>query len=173
MAFDPQAKYGVTLDEWNALPRSKRVALKDRAKRLAKPDWYREQQRKRYQENKEKERLRARRYWIRFRAERLEYHHKRRATARSKQKINIHPDKVYLLIYRAANRSLPAHIRDDVISEMCLAVLEGKLLIEEIDKAARKYVTDYNRSNDVYKTVSFDKPFGSDGYTLGEAIGVY
>jgi len=107
--------------------------------------------REKYKKNIDRERARSR----------------RRTRARIAQRtIGRSPDQVYMLINRAVSRALPSHVRDDVVASMCLAVLEGKLFIENIEKEAKSFLTAYNRQFDHFKTASLDEPInGQDGRT--------
>lgn len=66
------------------------------------------------------------------------------------------PDTVYRMIAQAVSAALPRHMRDDVISSMLLAVLEGKLMLEQVSRRVREFVSEYNRQYDHYKHVSLD-----------------
>lgn len=116
-----------------------------KAKRRADPilyraylDWARDY----YQRNVEKMRQKSR---------------DKRARAASKTKIRRSPDEVYRDISKAVPSVLPRHIRDELIGTMCLAVLEGKLLVKNIKSEVAKYLTDYNRQNDHHRTLSLDE----------------
>lgn len=67
-------------------------------------------------------------------------------------------------LYSAANKAvslgLPAHIRDDVIGAIVLAVLEGEMDVEDIRPTAREFVAAYHREAGTYKTVSTDAVVG-------------
>lgn len=75
---------------------------------------------------------------------------------RSVQAVRHHPEDVYRVVGRAVSSALPKHMRDDVISNMLLAVLEGELLLEHVEKRVREYVTGYNRMYDHHGNVSLD-----------------
>jgi len=107
--------------------------------------------REKYRKNIERERARGRR---RVKAE------------ASKRAINRSPEEIYALIIKALPRALPTYIRDEVASAMCVAVLEGKLFIENIGKEAKAFIASYNREFDYFKTASLDEPInGRDGRT--------
>lgn len=76
------------------------------------------------------------------------------------------PDQVYAMIDKAVSRALPHFARDEIVSTMCLAVLEGKLFTENINADARRFVAAYNREFDHFKTSSLDAPInGHEGLT--------
>lgn len=176
--FNP-SKYGLTWEEWNKLSLQERERFRRRAYHhacKARDPEYHNKAKRRYLSDPAKranKNANDRKSYYRHHAKQIERFHKRNDIIRSKQTVRVNPDKVYLLLQRAVSRSLPQHIRDDLISTMCLAVLEGKLLVENIDKEARKYVTDYNRVNDTYKNVSLDAPINGDGFTRGQQLGIY
>jgi hypothetical protein len=73
-------------------------------------------------------------------------------------------------IYAAASHATPMHlprwIRDDVIAEIVLAVLEGKIALEQIAKRVREFITAHHRAYETYVTRSLDAPIpGTDGLT--------
>ncbi|MER8567532.1 hypothetical protein NKH85_16240 [Mesorhizobium sp. M0924] len=74
--------------------------------------------------------------------------------------IRHHPDQVYRLVSRAVSSGLPRFVRDDVMSSMILAVLEGKLLLENVASSAKSYLARHNREYDSFKTLSLDAPMG-------------
>ncbi|OWV86460.1 hypothetical protein ATY78_23695 [Rhizobium sp. R635] len=47
---------------------------------------------------------------------------------------------MFKLINNAVSRALLKFVRDDIISAMCLAVVDGQLFIENIGKEASKFV---------------------------------
>lgn len=75
---------------------------------------------------------------------------------RRKAKIKFAQKSLYQTACDTVPRYLPRHIRDDVISEITLAVLEGTLAAEDIAKSAKKYLTAWNRDFGSYGTVSLD-----------------
>jgi hypothetical protein len=82
----------------------------------------------------------------------------------------LHSNDLYAVVSSCVSRSLPRHIRDDVISSMVLDVLEGKLYRKDLGpKAARRYVTAYNREFETYATRSLDADLG-DGFTLLDTL---
>lgn len=64
-------------------------------------------------------------------------------------------------LYRSANRAvsagIPQAIRDDVIADIVLAVLEGELDAADISTRARSFVASYHRAARTYQTVSADQ----------------
>lgn len=65
---------------------------------------------------------------------------------------------LYAEAFKAVPRALPVYARDDIISEIVLAVLEGRLAEADIAKQAKSHVTSYWREYSHYTTVSLDKP---------------
>lgn len=194
LAGEEVNKYGVPLSFWATLnPAQKnyyynklwkkknakktwaRVSPERRARIQAKARQWRldnlEQRRKKDREYwaKNAERLREvdRRYYHAHQSKMVERHRNRRAKERSLRKILLSPDSVFKLIDSAISRTLPKFVRDDIVSAMCLAVLDGQLFVENIGKEAKKFVSAYNREYDHFKTISLDAPLaGYDGMTL-------
>lgn len=94
---------------------------------------------------------------------------RRYAQERSIKKITLSPDEVFKAVNKTVSRAIPQFVRDDVISEMCLAILEGKLFIENIGKEAAKFLAAHNRAFDHFKTISVDTEI-SDGVTILETL---
>lgn len=132
---------------------------------------YRAKERARYQRTKEARQEAARRSYYKNHDKQLERFRKRRLVATSINIIRNDPDAVYREISRAVPSGLPPHMRGDVIAEMCLAVLEGQLLVRDAAARVREYVRGYNRQYDGFKTISLDA--GTVDFTLGEKLGIY
>ncbi len=70
---------------------------------------------------------------------------------------------VYAAARRALPRGLPEFVRDDVITEIVLAHLEGSLTLSEVPARASEFLRAYRRDFDQLKTVSLDAPIpGTD-----------
>lgn len=76
---------------------------------------------------------------------------------RSIAAVRHNPDNVYKIVNKVVSAALPKHMRDDVIAEILLAVLEGKLLLDQIGQRVKDFVRDYNREYDTFKTLSLDE----------------
>lgn len=170
-SFDP-SKYGLTMEQWDAMTRDERgrhlahVRKYTTVRRRENPEKFREYERKRRLTIPDKIREKERRSYWKHHEKRLASSRARWARARTISKIRHDPDKVYLMLTKAVPRSWPRHVRDDLVSIMCLAILEGKLLIENIGKEVRRFVTEYNRVHDTYKTLSLDAVIpGTEGMT--------
>lgn len=194
LAGEEVNKYGVPLSFWATLNMAqknyyynklskkncskaawKRVSRERKDRILAKARQWREENLEKRQEWERQYRLKhvernrewCRRYYHANHAKMVEKHKRRWAKDRSKKKMSLSPDVVYRQIDAAVSRTLPKFARDDVVSAMCLAVLDGKLLIENIGKEAKKFVTAYNREYDHFKTMSLDAPInGCEGITF-------
>lgn len=67
---------------------------------------------------------------------------------------------------RAVPKSLPRWIRDDVVSDIVLAILEGALSIEQVAARAKGFIAAHYRSFASLDTLSLDAPIpGTDGLT--------
>jgi len=119
-----------------------------------------------YYADLERSRKRSRDYYAANAAKLAPRYHERWLRIKSTTKAFLDPEAIWMRIDKAVNRSLPAHIREDVVSAMVLAALEGKLHVDKIESAARSFVTEYNRNNRVYEDVSLDAPIpGMEGIT--------
>ncbi len=138
-----------------------------RARRSANIDEERRKEREYYRANVERVRAQWQKSYWRNRQTQLERSRRRSARQRSQRQITLSPDAVFRLIDKAVPKVLPRFVRDDIISAMCLAVLDGQLFVENVGKEASKFVRAYNREYDQFKTVSLDAPLaGYDGLTL-------
>jgi len=116
--------------------------------------------------NHERTRENGRNHYYKHHAKMLEKDRRRWAKERYKRAITLAPEKVFEMINKAVSRALPKFVRDDVVGSMSLAVMEGTLFVENIDKEAAKFLKAYNREFDQFKTVSLDAPVpGCDGMT--------
>lgn len=189
-------KYGVLPSVWDTLTRAERVphynrfhrtknkkrrkftkaqkqARRDRAKRWREENPERDRTRKQEYRDKHRDKVRAwcrAQYWKNHKKS-LQRSRDQRAKVRSVRTIKLSPDEVFKLIDKAVSRTIPKFVRDDVIAEMCLAVLEGKLFIENIGKEASKFLAAHNRAFDHFKTISVDTEI-SEGVTILDTLTV-
>ncbi|WP_312222544.1 hypothetical protein [Rhizobium rhizoryzae] len=158
---------------WHKTSREKRdiINAKQRAWRQAHLEEKRRKDREYKAANAERCRENYRRHYYKHHAKMIEKHRRRWAKERTKRALDQAPDKIFELINKAVSRALPRFVRDDVIGAMSLAVMEGQLLVENIDKEAAKFLRSYNREFDQFKTVSLDAPLaGTDGLTLMDSL---
>ncbi|MEW9615639.1 hypothetical protein AB3G45_17640 [Shinella sp. S4-D37] len=194
-AADNINRFGVPVCEWIAMAESDRQRIRLRgwyrrmktnplllARHKAREAKVRVRIRERWRENPEPFRAKMREiYWADVETTRAKarekYHrnldkerarkHRSAMAKKAKREINRSPDQIFTLIDKAVPRALPGFARDEIVSSMCLAVLEGKLFIENIGQEARKYLAAYNREFDHFKTASLDTPVnGRDGTTF-------
>lgn len=70
-------------------------------------------------------------------------------------------------IYAAASNAVPnryaPHNRDDIISDIVLAVIENKLTINDIPKQAKSFIAAYWKQRDLFGTLSLDAPISGMG----------
>lgn len=119
--------------------------------------------------DREKERAYQRDYYWRTIDKQRARHKRRYAQERSIKKITLSPDEVFKLVNKAVSRAIPRFVRDDVMADMCLAILEGKLFIENIGKEAAKFLAAHNRAFDHFKTISVDTVI-SEGVTILDTL---
>jgi hypothetical protein len=70
----------------------------------------------------------------------------------------------------AAPKRLPRWVRDDVIADMVIAVLEGQLTVNELAAKAEGFVTRHYRLHETYDTVSLDYRATADDRSIAERI---
>ncbi|MEI5680524.1 MULTISPECIES: hypothetical protein [unclassified Mesorhizobium] len=85
-----------------------------------------------------------------------QYYRDRRQKKQSINTVRYSPDVVYAHVSKVISRAFPRHMRDDLISSILLAVLEGKLLLDHVEKRAPEFVRSYNREYDTFAAVSLD-----------------
>jgi hypothetical protein len=178
-AFDP-SKYGVTLEQWMCLSKAEKRRLREqrqwRIDKVERPERLRARRHQKYHSAKAKDpdihNRRDREYYRRDMMDpnkRAKWVAKWRASEqrrRSKHIIRHSPDEVYRLVMKAIPSGLPRFVRDDLSGMICLAVLEGKLLVDRIEKEVANFMRTYNREYDTIKTLSLDAPIrGMDGMT--------
>lgn len=78
-------------------------------------------------------------------------------------------------LYATARASVPSyyprHTRDDIISSIVLAVLEGDFTLAEIPNYAKKFISAYYKEADYYRTRSIDATIpGTDGLRLIDVL---
>lgn len=121
--------------------------------------------------NRDKARARELRYYARNKVRLLAKWQAEYRQRKSKKAIRVNPDEVYRHVMKAVPRALPKFMRDDIVSNMLLAILEGDILIKNIDKEVKKFLTSYNREYDTFKTKSLDAPIaGTDGMTMLDTL---
>jgi len=157
---DPE-KYRAFLDHKNQWMRNARKNPKTRGKIVAKDrrKYLRDKQiPERYERNKkrwaEKERRKRARNAEQLRA----YWRARRQLRKEKQTKIDSRHKLYLLVLKQVPTSLPADVRDDVVSAILLAVLEGDITQRQISSSVKTYITKHYRMFNPYKNVSLDAP---------------
>ncbi len=135
--------------------------------RLANLEARRQRDREYYRDNLQRRLELSRDSYWRNHQKQLARSRSRWSKQRSKRTIALSPEAVMNLIDKAVSKALPRFVRDDVISAMCLAMLEGELFVENVGKEAAGFLRAYNREFDQFKTISLDAPLaGYDGVTL-------
>lgn len=80
-------------------------------------------------------------------------------------------DALYAAAAGAVPRTMPDHVRDDIISEIVIAVLEGDMTVADISDNVKRFVTAYWSGRDFHRTVSLDATIsGTDNLRLGDII---
>lgn len=75
-----------------------------------------------------------------------------------KLRARLSENEIYAAANRAVSKSLPGYVRDDVISDILVAVLSGELAVEDIAAQADTFRKAHNRVNEVGKHRSIDDP---------------
>lgn len=149
--------------------------------RKENPERYRAYRKKWRENNPEKVRAYAR-YWIKMNPDKVRAYKQRYKEKR--QTISAHypafgelrlRELLKIEIYAAARKALPdglpAFVRDEIIADIILAHLEGRLPVADVAAKAKQFVTAYYRMFDQWKTISLDAPVpGTDGLRLGDTI---
>jgi len=164
--FDP-SKYGLTTEQWAALSRKERNKYHARAWKRENRERVREHSRRYRNANQRKEAERLHRYYLAKRGKIIAIE-PRYAEARQRELMKI---DIYAVARRSLPAGLPAFVRDDVITDVVLAHLEGKLAIGDVPKRAGEFLKSYNRLFDQWKTVSLDATIpGTDGITYMDRV---
>lgn len=71
----------------------------------------------------------------------------------------LNQNEVFAAARNAVPRGLPSWKREDIISDIVLAVLEGRLSIDRIATSAKDFIKDHNRMFDHLSTVQFNDDF--------------
>lgn len=82
-------------------------------------------------------------------------------------------DGLYAAANRVVPRNLPPFVRDDVVSDLCLGVLEGAFPAEEMARYVKPLIAQHRGATSKFGDKSLDDRIGDDGYTLGHQLGVY
>ena len=69
---------------------------------------------------------------------------------------SLRQNEIYAAVEAAVPRGLETFIRDDIKSEMILAVLDGEIAVDEIRDFARAFVAEYFREFGGYSARSLD-----------------
>lgn len=95
-----------------------------------------------------------------------------RSVAREVQSSRLPPERIMRAAREAVPAGLPDHVRDDVASEMMLAMFEGRLALRDLGRRVREYLAAHYRIHPTrYGPLSLDEPRFEDGRaTLGDTI---
>jgi len=78
---------------------------------------------------------------------------------------------VYAAAAAAVSTKFPRDVRDDIISSIVLAVLEGELALEALGASVQKYVGKFYTEFSKYTTVSISEPIpGMEGLTYMDVL---
>jgi hypothetical protein len=108
--------------------------------------------------DKEKKYRYNKRWPERVRASQQRRHNRQRAIKLYKSPSAV--DRLHLLAKKALPPGLARCTRDDVISEITLAIFLGTLVEKDLGKRAGEFLRAYNREYDTFKTLSLDAPMG-------------
>ena len=154
------------------------IQAKARAKYAADPEraraMYRSKVQNRPEHYKALSKARYRRAVERFRKHRAALETAKTAPAKTPAEARnrtLRRDELFSLVMAAVPKNLPDFIRDDVVTDIIVAVLERKISVENINVEARKFVTSYHREAGTYKTISLDATMaGRDGFRMIDTI---
>jgi hypothetical protein len=97
-----------------------------------------------------------RQYRIDHRQQISDYRRRWSQRRQSVAEVRTSPEEVYRRAIAALPSGLPRFIRDDVVSSLCLAILEGEINVNDMAAQAKVYLRAYNREYDTFQTVSLD-----------------
>lgn len=146
-----------------------------RARQLADPEAYREQMRAKRKLERDPEGERARRREI---SKRWRLDHPERSAAiqaaydikRAAKKQARTPD-FYKLVNSAVPKGYPQDVRDDIVSSVMLAALEGRVKPKNIKQEVKHYITAHYRMFDQHKTISINAPIpGTEKLSMIDTI---
>lgn len=167
-------EWGYTPEAWKALTPGKRWAIKNRERMREQNRKWRENNRDKVRESKRKHYAnpinRAKRdadqlAWKQRRRDHVNaYNRAYEARRRAKPAPRLGEvfgaalaaNALYATVSAVIPRGMPRHVRDDVISSIVLAVLEGELSQDDIRANAKRYITAYYREYDQFRCVSLD-----------------
>lgn len=70
----------------------------------------------------------------------------------------LHRNPVFVAANGAVPRSYPTYVRDDIVSEIVLAVLEKRVALDEVERCAAEFIRGYWRQFSQYREKSLDAP---------------
>lgn len=82
-------------------------------------------------------------------------------------------DDLYAAADRVVPRKLPSFVREDVVSDLCLGVLDGSFTIEDMPQQVTGLVQRHRGQSSKFSEPSIDDPVGRTGITLGQQLGLY
>lgn len=103
-------------------------------------------------------------------------HLRRKSRARARLRRGLKRTTEQKLIARAhavIPRTLPRDVRDDVFGMLILGVYEGRFSTRLQPADAKAIIVEHYRQFSKFTTLSLDSVIGDDGFTRGQAMGVY
>ncbi|EXL04851.1 hypothetical protein BG46_24110 [Brucella anthropi] len=160
---DRRQKHKEYMREWRK-KNAKSVQASKKKWEVANPEKHREQ----------RARTRARfkeRGGVKCRGDRKAQHQRYASRKKLQGLLRLEPEKVTMVISRQLPKYLTAPARNDVFQSVFAAIVEGKILYDELSTCAKPFIAAYNRQYDYFKTVSIDAPIaGTDGLTRGDML---
>lgn len=78
---------------------------------------------------------------------------------------------LFAILQRGIPKSIPHHIRDDVIGEMALGLADGRIKPGSIGSEIRGFITAQYRHQDYHRVLSLDSPLpGKEGQSWVDAL---
>lgn len=116
--------------------------------------------------------------WNRERQKRQREKDPEKGRARSRQQYRTKhplPDKsgrdLFAILQKGIPRTIPDHIRDDVLGEMALGLSDGRIKLGSIGLEIRRFITAQYRNQDYHRVLSLDSPLpGKEGQTWVDAL---
>ncbi len=143
-----------------------RIRARENEKRRNNVEKYKAGERMRYYRNHESRLASWKAWYYRNQQQALQRAKSNQEKKTSLAQMKRSPEAIWQRINAAVPASLARQVRDELIGNMCLAVLEGELLVKNIKAEVAKFMANYNREYDGFKTLSLDetRPGTKDAY---------
>lgn len=70
----------------------------------------------------------------------------------------LHTNEIYRIASAAVSSRLPNDVRDDVISDLCLALIAGDISVSDVEQFAKTCIRAHFKGRDWHRSISLDAP---------------